>query len=363
VSAARTPVVLDVDTGVDDALALLLAARHPALDLRAVTCVAGNVDVDQVLVNTLTVLTAAGRADVPVARGMDRPLLEPARAARHVHGEDGMGDLGPSSPPPSQLPGRLEPDPRHAVQLLRDVLLAAARPGAGPKVTLLPLAPMTNIALLLRMHPEVAAGLERIVFMGGAAFTGNATAAAEFNVWHDPESVAVVLDAAAALGVPVTMYGLDVFYDVRVGRDRARALAASADPAASLAGRLVEYQCDRFGVEQATIGDAGAVCAVVDPAGLTVEPLPVRIELAGTWTRGQTVVDRRLDRSSGGTDQDHDPHGLAATVVDVALAVDAVRYADLWVDAVTGGGTGTGAAGQVSGAAAPTAPTGGPSAG
>jgi pyrimidine-specific ribonucleoside hydrolase len=350
VSGAPIPVVLDVDTGVDDALALLFAARHPALDLRAVTCVAGNVDVDQVVANTLTVLAAAGRSDVPVARGMDRPLLEPARAARHVHGEDGLGDL---ALPPSQPP--LRPDPRHAVELLRDVLLAA-RPGGGPKVTLLPLAPMTNIALLLRMHPEVAAGLERIVFMGGAAFTGNATAAAEFNVWHDPESVAVVLDAAAALGVPVTMYGLDVFYDVRVGRDRGRALAASADPAASLAGRLVGYQCDRFGVEQATIGDAGAVCAVVDPEGLTVEPLPVRIELAGTWTRGQTVVDRRLDRSTGGTDQEHDPHGLAATVVDVALAVDAARYADLWVDAVTG-------AGGVSAAGAPTAPTGGPSAG
>lgn len=352
-SGARIPVMLDVDTGVDDALALLFAARHPALDLRAVTCVAGNVDVDQVVANTLTVLAAAGRPDVPVARGMDRPLLEPARAARHVHGEDGMGDLAPT---PSQHPAPHGPDPRHAVELLRDVLLAAA--DGGPKVTLLPLAPMTNIALLLRMHPEVAAGLERIVFMGGAAFTGNATAAAEFNVWHDPESVAVVLDAAAALGVPVTMYGLDVFYDVRVGRDRARALAASTDPAASLAGRLVGYQCDRFGVEEATIGDAGAVCAVVDPEGLTVEALPVRIELTGTWTRGQTVVDRRLDRSSGGTDQEHDPHGLAATVVDVALAVDAVRYADLWVDAV-----GPAVSAAVSAAGAPTAPTGGPSAG
>ena len=89
----RVPVVLDVDTGVDDACALLLAARHPGLDLRAVTCVAGNADVDQVVRNTLTVLAAAGRGDVPVARGAARPLLEPARDARHVHGEDGMGDL------------------------------------------------------------------------------------------------------------------------------------------------------------------------------------------------------------------------------------------------------------------------------
>src|SRR5664280_2299124 len=129
------PVVLDVDTGVDDACALLLAARHPDLDLRAVTCVAGNAEVEQVVRNSLIVLDAADRIDVPVARGADRPLLEPPRPARHVHGQDGMGDLG--LPAPSRAP-----DPRHAVEVLRDVLLEAA--ASGHRVTLVPLAPMTN---------------------------------------------------------------------------------------------------------------------------------------------------------------------------------------------------------------------------
>jgi len=314
--------VLDVDTGVDDACALLLAARHPGLDLRAVTCVAGNADVDQVVLNTLTVLEVAGRTDVPVARGAHRPLLEPAREARHVHGDDGMGDLGWAR-------STRTADPRHAVELLRDVLTTAA--AAGERVTLVPLAPLTNIALLLRMYPQVAAGLERIVFMGGAALVGNATAAAEFNVWHDPEAAAVVLDAAAGLGIATTMYGLDVFYDVRVTLAQAASLAMSAGPSARLAGQLIAFQCERFGEESATIGDAGAVCAVVAPAGLTTKPLPVRVELAGTWTRGQTVVDQR----ETSLDHAHDPHGLAPAVLDVALGVDAPRYTKLWLDAVT----------------------------
>ena len=144
-----TPVILDVDTGVDDALALLLAVRSPDLDVRAVTCVAGNADVDQVVRNTLVVLDAAGAGDVPVARGADRPLLEPPRHARQVHGADGMADLG--------LPdSRRRPRDESAVELLR-----ATIPASDTPVTLVPLAPLTNIALLLRTHPEVAEQIER----------------------------------------------------------------------------------------------------------------------------------------------------------------------------------------------------------
>jgi len=322
------PVVLDVDTGVDDACALLLAARHPGLDLQAVTCVAGNADVDQVVANTLTVLRTAEQAGgpptahIPVARGAQRPLLERPRPARHVHGEDGMADLGLAAPATA-------PDPRHAVELLRDVLLAAA--AASRPITLVPLAPMTNVALLLRTYPRAAAGLSRIVFMGGSAGIGNVTAAAEFNVWHDPEAAAVVLAAAAELAVPVTMYGLDVFYDVRVSRSRAEALAASASPVARLAGGLVAFQCERFEADDATIGDAGAVCAVVDPGGLTTRRNPVRVELSGEFTRGRTVVDTRPDA----LDLERDSRGVAPCSVDVATAVDGERYARLWLGAVS----------------------------
>jgi len=321
------PIILDVDTGVDDACALLLAALHERADLRAVTCVDGNASVDDVVRNTLTVLDVAGRTDVPVARGAARPLLESASDARHVHGDDGMADLGwPSSDG--------HPDGRHAVELLRDLLSGAAEGGPSSRITLVPLAPLTNIALLLRTYPEAAAGLREIVFMGGAAQVGNATASAEFNVWHDPEAAAIVLESAAELDIPVVMNGLDVFYDVRVSRERAeRLIAVGGRGPAELAGRLIDYQCSRFGQPDATIGDAGAVCAVIDRAGLTTTRLPVRVELAGTYSRGRTIVDRR-DWSG---DLAHDPHGLAPTSVEVALSVDADRYADLWLRTVNVG--------------------------
>lgn len=315
----KIPVVMDVDTGVDDACALLLAALHPGIDLRAVTCVGGNTDVGQVTRNTLAVLGVAGRDGVPVGRGAERPLIERAVHARHVHGDDGMGDLG-------WVHTTREPDPRHAVELLRDVLSAATEP-----VTLVPTAPMTNIALLARTYPEALRSVGRIVFMGGAAQRGNATASAEFNVFHDPEATAIVLDVAAERGIPVTMYGLDVFYEPTVTRAEAQQLLASGSgKAARLAGELVEFQCERFGSEQATIGDAGAVCAVIDPAGIGTTSLPVRVELTGTWSRGRTIVDVR-DWSG---DLDHDPHGRADAVIDVALEIDGSRYADLWMDTV-----------------------------
>jgi pyrimidine-specific ribonucleoside hydrolase len=322
------PVVLDVDTGVDDACALLLAALHPALDLRAVTCVGGNAPVDAVVANTLTALDAAGRADVPVARGAERPLLEDPVDARHVHGRDGMGDL-------DWARSEREPDPRHAVELLRDVLLEAAAHGDDARrVTLVPLGPLTNVALLLRTYPGVARGLREVVFMGGAAEAGNATASAEFNVFHDPEAAAVVLDACADLDIPVTMYGLDVFYGPRISLETARKLSApGGHDAAELAGRLIEFQCERFASADATIGDAGAVCAVLEPAGVRRQRLPVRVELAGTWSRGRTIVDRR-DWSG---DLSHDPHGQARVTIDVCLEVDAQRYATLWLDTVSGG--------------------------
>jgi pyrimidine-specific ribonucleoside hydrolase len=322
------PVVLDVDTGVDDACALLLAALHPALDLRAVTCVGGNAPVDAVVANTLTVLDAAARQDVPVCRGAERPLLEDPVDARHVHGRDGMGDL-------DWAKSTRDPDPRHAVELLRDVLHAAAAvDDPAGRITLIPLGPLTNIALLLRTYPSVAKGVREIVFMGGAVEAGNATASAEFNVFHDPEAAAVVLDACSDLEIPVTMYGLDVFYAPRVPLATARTLVGpGGHDAAELAGRLMEFQCHRFESSDATIGDAGAVCAVLEPAGVRRERLPVRVELAGTWSRGRTIVDRR-DWSG---DLSHDPHGQARSSIDVCLEVDAQRYATLWLDTVSGG--------------------------
>ncbi|WP_225832458.1 nucleoside hydrolase [Streptomyces sp. NK08204] len=312
------PVIIDCDTGVDDALALLFAVRHPGLDLRAVTCVAGNTDVDGVVRNTLTVLEQAGAPAIPVARGAGRPLIEPGRPARHVHGEDGMGDLG--LPAPERAPADVD-----AVTLLHREILAAPRP-----VTLIPTAPLTNIALLLRTHPDVTRNIERIVFMGGAVATGNATAVAEFNVWHDPEAAAILLTA----GVPITMYGLDVFTRVVVPGEVVRRLRASTEPGTRLAGELLAHRPsapDPDGDDPAGgLGDAGAVCAVADPQGLTTRLLPVEVSLAPGPARGQTIVDRRPRPGES------EVHGGAReqALVDVALDVDVDRFVKLYLGAV-----------------------------
>lgn len=311
------PVIIDCDTGVDDALALLFAVRHPGLDLRAVTCVAGNTDVDGVVRNTLTVLEQAGAPDIPVARGAERPLIEPVRTAAHVHGQDGMGDLG--LPAPTRRP--LDVD---AVTLLRREILASPRP-----VTLIPTAPLTNIALLLRTHPEVVRNIERIVFMGGAVATGNATPVAEFNVWHDPEAAAVLLTA----GVPITMYGLDVFQRVLVPAADVQRLRTSSEPHLRLAGELLAHRDPATSSDPTPtggLGDAGAVCAVVDPEGITTEHLPVEVSLAPGPTRGQTIVDRR---PRPGESEIHEGE-RELTFVDVALEVDVDRYVKLWLSTV-----------------------------
>ena len=311
-SSDVTDVILDVDTGVDDALALLLASTSPHLNLIAVTCVHGNVTLDQVVPNTLNVLHHARRTDVPVAAGMDRPLVEPPRHARGVHGDNGIGGL--------QLPTATRgTELGHAVDYLRRAILDAPRP-----ITLIPLAPLTNIATLLTNHPEVKANIQRIVFMGGAIGSGNASASAEFNVRQDPEAADIVIQS----GIPTLMYGLDVFHQVTVTRPDAETLAASSDAAARLAGRLLLSRMDAFGRDTALIGDAGCVASLIDPDALATSAHPVRVELEGTWTRGETVVDQRPAASAGREEPWQPP---METTIDVATDVNEARYRQLFL--------------------------------
>ena len=312
-SSDVTDVILDVDTGVDDALALLLASTSPHLNLIAVTCVHGNVTLDQVVPNTLNVLHHARRAVVAVAAGMDRPLVEPPRHARGVHGDNGIGGL--------QLPTATRTtEPGHAVDYLRRTILDAPRP-----ITLIPLAPLTNIATLLTNHPEVKANIERIVFMGGAIASGNASASAEFNVRQDPEAADIVVQA----GIPTTMYGLDVFHQVAVTRPQAETLVATNQPAAQLAGRLLLAQMENYGRDSTLIGDAGAVASVIEPAALTTSAHPVRVELDGAWTRGQTVVDQRPHATATREEPWQPPMN---TSIHVTTHVDAARYQQLFIE-------------------------------
>lgn len=305
----KHPIILDVDTGFDDAFAVLFAAMNPEVELLGITCVDGNTNVDQVIKNTMIVLDAAGAGEIPVAKGATRPLVEEPLYAEHIHGKDGMGDLGlPESS--RQL------DPRNAVELLRD--LVESRPS---EITLVPVAPLTNIANFIRAYPESAKKLKEICLMGGSASVGNATAMAEFNIWHDPEAADIVFKS----GIPITMYGLDVFYHPIVTEAEAIRLTESPDASAQFAGKLLK-SCIKNLKQNVTLGDYGAVAAVLRPALLKTEVFDVGVETAQGLVRGMTVVDRR-PRLELMIEPRRIP-GAART--KVVLDLDAEGFRELW---------------------------------
>jgi len=313
----KTSIILDVDTGVDDAFAVLFAAMHPAINLLGITCVDGNTNVDQVVANTLKVLDAAGAGDIPVARGAVRPLLGKSQYAEYVHGADGMGDLGIA-------PSKRKVDSRSAVELLRDLIESSKEP-----VTLVPVAPLTNIALFLRAFPETAKKIHRIVLMGGSASAGNATPAAEFNVWHDPEAAAIVFQS----GVPITMYGLDVFMRPGITSQEAAQLRKSHEHSAQFAGKLIEAFIERLHVSPITLGDFGAVATAIHPELFTTEMFDVVVDTSSGPARGQTICDRR-----DAFLKDLEPLSLedsASVRVVLDLDVEAVRQ--LWLKTIDKG--------------------------
>lgn len=309
-------VLLDVDTGTDDALAILYAVAHPDLAVAGISCVAGNAPLPRVLANTAQVLDAAGAAEVPIAGGAARPLLGPSRDASHVHGASGLGGVRlPDTTRGYQDSG--------ATTLLRDQILAAVDP-----VTLVALAPQTNLALLLTQYPEVADRLDRIVFMGGSAGIGNATPVAEFNVWHDPEAAAMVINS----GITCTMYALDVFMRLVIAEEVARRLAAASHPARRLAGELLQHRfprADGRNLYHGGIGDAGALVLMTNPELFRIDRLPTQVNLTGIG-RGQTIVDQR---HLVGEDAAHGEDEVWPQV-DVALDLDARAAAAVFVETI-----------------------------
>ncbi len=301
-----TPIVIDCDPGHDDAIAILLALASPELELRGVTTVAGNQTLEKTTRNALKVLELAGRTDIPVAAGADRPLRRTLRTAAHVHGESGLE--GPNLPEPTAHPVDV-----HAADLLAELI--------EPGVVLVPTGPLTNVALLLERHPDVAERLERIVWMGGAIAEGNITPAAEFNAFVDPEAAAAVFGS----GIPVTMIGLDVTHMALFTPEHADELRGTGR-----AGRVVAELSDffqqfhelRYGFHGSPIHDALAVADVIDPTFVTLLHCNVEIETASQYCDGRTVVDRWLV-----TDGPRNAH--------VGVDVDAARFLDLLVERIS----------------------------
>ena len=272
-------IILDCDPGHDDAIAILLAAHHPDIDLLAITTVAGNQSLDKTTLNALKVCSLANIRDVPVARGMDRPLVRPASHAANIHGESGMD--GPDVPEPD-----IEPVAQHGVDLLIDMLM-----NSDGDITIVPTGPLTNIATAIRREPAILPRIKAISLMGGAIGVGNRMPAAEFNIWADPEAAAIVFDC----GRPLTMSPLEVTHQALATGEVLDRLRAANRPVASFVADLLTFFGDTyrnvFGFPAPPVHDPCAVAAVIDPDILQAHTIHVEIETEGEWTSGRTVCD------------------------------------------------------------------------
>ena len=272
------PVILDVDPGHDDAVALMMACGSPDLDLLAVTTVAGNVPLEKTTRNALRVLSLVGHTHVPVAAGASEPLHRPLRTAEDIHGESGLD--GPEIPEATFGAHELD-----AVEVIAGVLQESSEP-----VTLIPVGPLTNIAAFLRKYPDLKDRIAHVSLMGGSMGLGNTTPAAEFNIFVDPEAAREVFDS----GLPITMSGLDVTHQAGAGpeeRERLRAAGGIGGLVAEFLDFFAATYESVFGFDAPPLHDPVAVAAVLDPGLLKTRPMRVDVECESDLTRGETVCD------------------------------------------------------------------------
>jgi purine nucleosidase len=323
-----TPLILDVDTGVDDAMALLLAAASPEVELIGASCIMGNVTVGQATANTLAVLELAGLGDVEVAQGAERPLVREHEPFPEVHGPNGLGHAVLPAP---TVPRSSRSGPELIVETAR------ARPG---EVLLVATGPLTNVALALAREPRLPLLLKGFALMGGAyAHAGNVSPTAEANIWVDPEAASAVFRAWA--GVPEAQLavcaGLDVTERVRMSRDDILEVGSAAPGSpmarfvADAVGFYIEFHRRYEASDSASMHDPLALALAIDPTFGTLTSTRVEVECEGKWTRGMTVADlagvRRTRWSFGWEAEDN---------ARVALDVDADRFMDWFVTRLQG---------------------------
>lgn len=307
----KKKIIIDCDPGYDDAVALLLAAGSPSVEVLAITTVAGNQTLDKVTRNALRIATLAG-LDVPVAAGAARPLLrDEVVVAANIHGQSGLDG--------TTLPqATLKPDPRHAAQLIVDTVMNEP----PQSVTLVPIGPLTNIALAARLEPRIVERVKEVVLMGGGYHIGNVKPMAEFNIENDPEAAHIVFEEKW----PIVMVGLDLTYQALATQMVKDKIAAIRTPASDFVTQVLTRFSENYkkskGFDEPPVHDACAVAYVIDPGVIETRKASVHVEYRGEYTSGMTVTDLRRKAPQ-------DCHTA------VAMKLDRERFWNLVIEAVS----------------------------
>ncbi|MEN1759839.1 nucleoside hydrolase [Anoxynatronum sibiricum] len=270
-------VIIDCDPGTDDTIALVMALASEALDVKAVTTVAGNQTADKTALNGLKIVSYL-KKEIPVAKGADKPIMRPLVTAEHVHGETG---LGPVTLPEPSIEGLDTP----AWDLFYQ--LSAAK---NEKIHLITLGPLSNVAIALMKYPQLRDYITHITMMGGSMGYGNDTPAAEYNIYADPEAARMVFEA----GIPITMVGLDCTHQAWLTREEIDTIEAPEGSGAWLAKAMMNHIhafATNYGFPGAVMHDPSAVAAVIDPTLIETKDYYVAVETKGKHTTGKTVVD------------------------------------------------------------------------
>ncbi len=319
-------VIIDTDPGIDDAMAIMLALNSPELKVEALTVVPGNVEAAQGLENALKIVSLAGRCDIPVAGGAQHPLNQKLITAQFWHGKNGLAGV--------ELPAsKCNPDPRFGPDLI--IHLVHRYPH---EITLIPVGPLTNIALAVSIDPSIVPLVKDIVIMGGSITGGNVNGAAEANIYNDPEAAAIVFNA----GWTVTMVGSDVGERTLITRKYLNDLQSMHGPESDFIAQLADFyitRSEKSGYSGAAMYDPLAVGTAIDASLVTLKEMHVDVETQGEFTRGETVANRM------GSDEKnvlHGDHYEIEGVIElkpnarVATASDADRFISLFISRIKG---------------------------
>jgi inosine-uridine nucleoside N-ribohydrolase len=319
-------VIIDTDPGTDDAMAIILALNSPELKVEALTVVPGNVDARQGLENALKLVSLAGRCDVTVAGGAQHPLNQKLITAQFWHGQNGLADV-------ELPPTKCKADPRFGPDLIIEMVHKYPH-----EITLIPVGPLTNIALAVSKDPSIAGLVKDIVIMGGSITGGNVNGAAEANIYNDPEAAQIVFNA----GWMVTMVGSDVGERTLITRKYLTQLQATHGPENDVIARIAEFyltRSEKSGYSGAAMYDPLAVGLAVDPTLGTLKEMHVDVETKGEFTRGETVANRMGSNENNVLHGDHyEIEGVVPLKPNarVCIASDADRFLQLFVSRVKG---------------------------